>query len=79
MYKKFLENIEEYCRKNVGEKVLFTVFMSKWPKDDKIDHKNLAILTSKALNYFENKGIVKEIRKSEEFYNPYPMYEIQTS
>ena len=75
----FKEKICNYCKDNIGEKILFTGFTHLWPLPEKeISPKDLAILTSKIL-YDLNKGkriIIKEVSKPEEFSIPYAMYEI---
>jgi len=74
-YNLFKNKISDYCKNNVGEKVLFPLFVNLSPKlEMKITPKNLTILTSKIINELIQEKRLKEIPKK--FENVYGMYKI---
>ncbi len=75
----FVRNIYNYCDENIGEKILFPVFVNLWPENYcSISKKDLTEITSKLIKKLMNREekILKDISNKKNFENVYGLYEI---
>jgi hypothetical protein len=76
---KFAKDIYEYCDSHIGDKVLSLVFSNFYPEEKLTEKRNksfVARYTSSIVRELVQEGVLKEVKKSSKFNNPYGMYKI---